>query len=518
MIELTERRILICAPLGKDAELANQVLTSADLSCRVCKSWSELLNELQKGAGLVLTVEEILTPEASVPFIRFLTSQETWSDLPVLVLTKAGGISPWLKGAYEGFGNLTLLERPLRAPMLVSSVRSALRARMRQYEIRLSDQRKDEFLAMLAHELRNPLAPISSAAQILKFVASSPDKVMSTVGIIERQVVHLTNLIDDLLDVARVTRGLIKLNKQPLDMHVLISHAIEQVNPQIHHKHQQLSVDLPTDSVNVLGDANRLIQVIANLLNNASKYTPDGGHISIQFRTTIDEVAIDIADDGIGISAEILPHIFDLFAQAKRTSDRSQGGLGLGLALVKSLVASHGGGVSVVSEGLGQGSVFSVSLPRFSAIDEMQNDRLHMEHEYSPVLFQTLRLMVVDDNKDAADSLAMFLESAGHKVFIEYNAKDALTCARAVYPHICILDIGLPDMDGNELAARMHAMQETANTIFVAVTGYGQEADKEKSYAAGFNHYFVKPVDPASLIKVIAAEGARQLQKIALIH
>ena len=509
MIELEERRALVCAPLGRDAALACHAMTAAGIACEVCKSWPELMKELNKGAGLILAVEEILTPEAAIAFTHYLTLQPTWSDVPVLVLTKSGVISPWLKDAYESFGNLTLLERPVRVPTLVSAAKSALRARLRQYEIRDSDQRKDEFLAMLAHELRNPLAPVSSAAQILKLVSGDPKKVLSTVEIIDRQVMHLTNLIDDLLDVARVTRGLIKLEKVPQDMRTLLAHAIEQVTPHINAKHQTLKVDMPTSPVNVLGDSNRLIQVIVNILNNASKYTPNEGNISIAFRTTTEDVMLDINDDGIGIAEDLISHIFELFAQAKRTSDRSQGGLGLGLALVKSLVISHGGNVSVTSKGLGEGSQFSVCLPRLTSEVVNGSPVMQAPAKYLPVLFQSLRLMVVDDNKDAADSLAIFLEAAGHEVFTEYTATDAIARARLVCPHICILDIGLPDMDGNELASQLRAMQETENAIFIAVTGYGQMEDRGKSLAAGFHYHFVKPVDPVSLINVIAEQGAQ---------
>lgn len=506
MIESLERRVLICAPLGKDAELACHVMQSADIGCHICKTWSELMRELNCGAGLILTVEEVLTPTAAVPFIQYLTSQATWSDLSVLVLTKSGEISAWLKGTYESFGNLTLLERPVRASTLISAAKSGLRARMRQYEIRQSDRRKDEFLAMLAHELRNPLAPISSAAQILKLVNDDSAKVLNTAEIIDRQVVHLTNLIDDLLDVARVTRGLIKLEREPLDMRALVAHAVEQVNPHIIKKHQTLFMDVPEEPVTVLGDRNRLIQVIANLLNNATKYTQEHGRIEIRFNVTKKEVVLEIADNGIGIASEVIPQIFDLFAQAKRTSDRSQGGLGLGLALVKSLVTSHGGGVSVLSKGLGEGSVFAVRLPRVANAQAESKGSFPSHRKNVSALFQPLRLLIVDDNKDAADSLAAFLEAAGHHVAIEYTARDAMMRARELYPHVCILDIGLPDMDGNELTTQLRTTPEAENATFIAVTGYGREEDREKSFASGFNYHFVKPVDAANLLKVIALQ------------
>lgn len=281
MSEVNEQRILICAPLGKDAELASHVLTGAGLTCCIYKNLPDLIAALQDGAGLTLTVEEALSFDVSAPLSKYLSTQATWSDLPILVLTKGGGDSPWIKGAYERFGNLTLLERPVRAPTLISAARSALRARLRQYEIRVSDARKDEFLAMLAHELRNPLAPISAAAQLLELVSSDVEKVKNTSKIIARQVGHMTSLIDDLLDVARVTRGLITLDEEPLDLRHILSAAVEQVNPQFNARRQELELKVPPQAAPVLGDSKRLIQVIANLLNNASKYTPEHGKITV---------------------------------------------------------------------------------------------------------------------------------------------------------------------------------------------------------------------------------------------
>jgi len=503
MAEINERRILIYAPLGKDAELACKVLESAKLVCHVCTSWQQLIDELDKGAGLILTVEEILTPVAVAPLTSFIVAQPTWSDLPVLVLTKSGSDASWIKGAYERFGNLTLLERPVRAPTLISAARSALRARLRQYEIKISDQRKDEFLAMLAHELRNPLAPISSAAEILKLVSSNPDKVKQTSEIIARQVGHLTNLIDDLLDVARVTRGLIKLEKEPLDIRYMVSQAIEQVNPQIVMKQQHLAVNFPLEPAQVLGDSKRLIQVVANLLNNASKYTQVDGNISVTVDILDSDIMLEISDDGIGIAPEMVPQVFDLFAQAKRTSDRSQGGLGLGLALVKSLVVSHNGIVQTLSKGLGEGSTFTIYLPRLVNNIPVLDALPHAEDGTVAEPFQPLCIMVVDDNKDAADALAMYLETAGHKIFVEYNALDAIARARLASPQICILDIGLPDMDGYDLASRLRMMPETSDAILIAVTGYSQDQNRNKSIAAGFDHHFVKPVEVDTLINAI---------------
>jgi signal transduction histidine kinase len=503
MAELVEQRILICAPVGKDAALAANALHHAGFSSFVCKTIPELLLELNKGAGLILAVEEALYAAASSSLSEYVTNQPTWSDLPILVLTKPGGDSPWIKGAYERLGNLTLLERPVRAPTLISAVRAALRARLRQYEIRLADQRKDEFLAMLAHELRNPLAPIGAAAQLLDLASSDVDKVKKTSEIITRQVEHMTSLIDDLLDIARVTRHLIKLDKRPVDIRQILSEAVEQASPLIRARQHHLVLDLPPDSVNVVGDFKRLVQVVVNLINNAAKYTPEGGNISVQLRVAADAVVLNISDNGIGMARELVLRVFDLFTQAQRSSDRSQGGLGIGLPLVKSLVELHGGSVSAESGGIGKGSIFTVRLPRLTS-DSSKMNALQTSKDQPSTAVQPLRVLVVDDNADAADVLSLLLEAHGHEVFTEYAVPKAIERAQRTSPHVCLLDIGLPDIDGYELARRLRVMPEMAKAVFIAVSGYGQEQDKKKSAEAGFDYHFVKPINTTKLATLLA--------------
>lgn len=502
MTETAEQRILIHAPVGKDAELAANVLHHAGFSCFVCKTLSDVLRELNKGAGALLATEEALPAPASAPLTRFLTDQPTWSDLPILVLTRPGGDSPWIREAYERLGNLTLLERPVRAPTLISAVRAALRARLRQYEIRLADQRKDEFLAMLAHELRNPLAPIGAAAQLLKLISSDADRIKKTSEIISRQVEHMTSLIDDLLDIARVTRHLIKLVRGPLDIRQILSEAVEQVGPLIRQRQHHLVLHLSPDPANVLGDHKRLVQVVVNLLNNAAKYTPEGGNITVQLRVSADEVVLAVSDNGIGMAPELLSQVFDLFAQAERSPDRSQGGLGLGLALVKNLVELQGGSVGAESGGPGKGSTFTVHLPRLVSEPAVAPGSGSVwDQPSNPV--QPLRVLVVDDNADAANTLNMFLDASGHEVFTEYTAARAIERAQETTPHVCLLDIGLPEMDGYELARRLRTMPGMARTVLIAVTGYGQEQDKKKSTEAGFDYHLVKPVNTARLLTLL---------------
>ncbi|MDB5773850.1 MAG: hybrid sensor histidine kinase/response regulator [Burkholderia sp.] len=376
-----------------------------------------------------------------------------------------------------------------------------------EQDLRAADQRKDEFLAMLAHELRNPLAPISAAAQLLKLVQLDEARVKQTSDIIARQVDHMTSLVDDLLDVSRVTRGLVTLDLKPLDLNPLVSDAVEQVSPLIKTRRHQLTVELPEDSALVAGDQKRLVQVIANLLNNSAKYTPEGGNIVLSVEVLKDHVALSVNDDGIGMEPELVSRVFELFAQAERTSDRSQGGLGLGLALVRSLVGLHGGSVQAYSKGTGKGSTFSIRLPRLC--ERRAEPRVQAEIPLVATPAGMMRMIVVDDNADAAHTLAMFLEAEGHEVAVEYEATGALARARAIAPRVCLLDIGLPDIDGNELARRLRAMPETAKAVLIAVTGYGREQDKKDAMAAGFDYHFVKPVDTSKLAALLAQISVR---------
>ncbi|UGQ49211.1 hybrid sensor histidine kinase/response regulator [Massilia endophytica] len=367
--------------------------------------------------------------------------------------------------------------------------------------LQAADKRKDEFLAMLAHELRNPLAPISSGAQVLKMAHADNPSVARTAEIISRQVEHMTRLIDDLLDVSRVTRGLVKLNRTPLDLRSVVEDAVEQAYPLFKSKRQQLALNLPAEPMGVRADHKRMVQVVANLLNNAAKYTPENGHISVTLTREDGVVRLEVADDGIGMTNELVARVFELFTQAERTSDRSQGGLGLGLALVRTLVLLHGGTVDASSAGLDRGSTFSVRLPYEPLPEGGAGTSGHVPHSASHG--GSLRCLVVDDNVDAAQTLALFLEAAGHEVQVAHRATEALEMARHLRPQVCFLDIGLPDIDGNELAALLRRMPETSQAQLVAVTGYGRKEDQEKSIAAGFDHYFVKPMDTGKLVNLL---------------
>jgi PAS domain S-box-containing protein len=362
-------------------------------------------------------------------------------------------------------------------------------------------QRKDEFLAMLAHELRNPLAPISTAAQMLKIVGADEKRVRHASDVIARQVKHMTNLVDDLLDVSRITRGLVELEAETLDLKLILSGAVEQARPLIEARHHELHIRLSSELVFVKGDKTRLVQVIANLLNNAAKYTPQNGEIELILEIHEGLACVYVRDNGSGIAPTLLPYIFDLFTQGERTPDRAQGGLGLGLSLVKNITALHGGRVAAASEGLGKGSTFSISLP---LVEKEMEEPLGtpLMKSASPEI-GPLHLMIVDDNLDAAQSLAALLEAVGHQVTVLEDADSALLAAADIRVQVFILDIGLPGMDGYELARRLRALPATAGAAIIALTGYGQAHDRVLTKAAGFDHHFVKPIDIQQLAKVL---------------
>jgi PAS domain S-box-containing protein len=364
-----------------------------------------------------------------------------------------------------------------------------------------ADRRKDEFLAMLAHELRNPLAPISAAAELLKLTELPVEHVRNTSDIISRQVDHMTGLINDLLDVSRVTTGFVVIAKEEVDIRKVVSDAFEQVRPIIEGRRHQFALQAGAGPAFVLGDHKRLVQVLANLLNNSAKYTPEGGNILVKLDTTEEEVILSVSDNGIGISSELLPNLFKLFSQAERTSDRSQGGLGIGLALVKSLVNLHDGTVEVFSDGEKAGSEFRVRLPRLTKTSGSSDRSSQPPGTESPP--KVMHLMVVDDNVDAAHMLAMFLQAKKYQVTVEHEPFKALELAKQGNFDAYLLDIGLPGMDGNELARHIRTLPQAKKARMIAITGYGDQFNREASIESGFDEYVVKPANPMKLISLL---------------
>jgi signal transduction histidine kinase/DNA-binding response OmpR family regulator len=368
-------------------------------------------------------------------------------------------------------------------------------------KIREADRRKDEFLAMLAHELRNPLAPIRNAVEIMRLRSApdaEPDAVCEVIG---KEVGHMSRLVDDLLDVSRINRGKITLKLSAVELGALLPPAIASKQSLLDSRRQMLELSMPDAALWVRGDPVRLTQVIVNLVDNAAKFTPEGGRLRVGMRREGGHCELRIRDNGIGIDTALLPDVFQLFIQGERSLDRRMGGLGIGLALVKDLVELHGGKVQAHSDGLGKGSEFVVRLPLLEHVP----DDIEPAAPVSAPSKLNHRILVVDDHVDAAMSLAMLLSIRGHTVETAHTGVDALRLAPEFRPRLAVLDIGLPGMDGYELAAKLLELPEMRNTTFIAMTGYGQPEDQRRSAAAGFHHHLIKPVEPATLHAIIDA-------------
>jgi PAS domain S-box-containing protein len=385
----------------------------------------------------------------------------------------------------------------------IGSVIDITERREAEEALKESGRRKDEFLAMLAHELRNPLAPIRNAAQVLKLLGSPGVDQRWALGVIERQTQHLTRVVDDLLDVSRITQGKIALRREPIELAAVVQRAVEGCRSAIDERGHRLHLSVSTEPVRVEGDLTRLVQVVGNLLHNAAKYTPERGNIWLEAGAEDDHAVVRVRDDGVGVPGELLPHVFDLFTQADRSLDRSQGGLGIGLTLARRLVELHGGRVEARSDGPGHGSEFVVVLPRLegaaaSASSEREGAGGERAHA-------GLRILVVEDHADSAEMLAFLLRLEGHEVRVASEGSGALDAARAQRPDVVLCDIGLPGMNGYEVASRLRQETECANARLIALSGYGQAEDRRRSKEAGFDFHLTKPVEPDALIALLGS-------------
>ena len=387
----------------------------------------------------------------------------------------------------------------------------AERARIER-ALKEADRHKDEFLAMLAHELRNPLAPIHNAVQLMHRRSFTDPQLAWSRDVIGRQLAHLTRLVDDLLDVSRITRGKINLNKEVIELETLMTRTVETVQPLIDERGHTLTVDVPKGMLAVLGDPTRLVQAIGNVLSNAAKYTERGGRITLAAVESDTELVIRVRDNGIGIPADLMPMIFNLFTQLDRTSGPAQSGLGIGLALVQRLVEMHGGSVTARSEGLGHGSEFVIRLPLFirerieSGQPLQQLSALEQSMTNADLATRTQRrILVADDNNDALESLATLLQLSGHEVYTASNGAVALESAEQHRPEVALLDIGMPKLDGYEVARRIRAQPWGQRITLVALTGWGQDSDRKRSQEAGFDSHLVKPLDLDKLTELLAA-------------
>ncbi|HEY3599083.1 MAG TPA: response regulator [Paraburkholderia sp.] len=398
------------------------------------------------------------------------------------------------------------LTEPIEPAELVANVRALLRLHRAEEALRDADRRKDQFLATLAHELRNPLAPIRNAVELMDPKYHAADAVVRDARMIaRRQVEHLSRLVDDLLDVSRITHGKIALRMESVEIASAVATAVETNQPSIEKKHHALRVSLPDKPCVIRGDPIRVAQVIGNLLSNAAKYTPDGGEIELDAHATDGAVSIRVRDNGIGIPHAELPDVFNLFMQSADALARSEGGLGIGLSLARTLTELHGGTIEARSEGPGKGCEFIVRLPLDVTLDHAAALQRTSTNAGARA---KRRVMIVDDSVDGAESMCVLLEMLGHEVRVMYDGASALAAAAAFRPEVVILDIGLPGVDGYQVARALRAQPATAGALLIALTGYGQDSDRQRTRAAGFDHHLVKPASLDDVERVIAADGA----------
>ncbi|MCD6042270.1 MAG: chemotaxis protein methyltransferase CheR [Burkholderiales bacterium] len=394
------------------------------------------------------------------------------------------------------------------ARLYFSLQREIVRSRQAEEELQDANRRKDEFLAMLSHELRNPLAPIRNAVEVIRRLAPPDPKLTMARDVVDRQVSLLAHLVEELLDVSRISRGKIALKKEPIELGRIISHSVETARPLIDARAQTLAVSVPAAPVWLSADFARLSQVVANLLNNASKYTGESGRIELSASAAEGHATITVRDNGAGIESQLLPKVFDLFVQGDRALDRGQGGLGIGLTLVKRLVELHQGSVEVASDGPGRGASFAVTLPCIAEVEPQQRPAQPVPVSRSHEVYGR-RILVVDDNVDAAESTAAFLRLEGHEVKAVHDGLQALASLKVFDPHVVVLDIGLPGLDGYAVARQLRERGDTSHVLLIALTGYGQKEDRVRAGDAGFDYHFVKPADPREI--QVAIERGRNI-------
>jgi PAS domain S-box-containing protein len=636
-----ERRILLLAPVGRDAELTRRVLGEAGIEAAICPDLPMLVRELDAGAGALMLSEDALGGDLDLALLsERLMRQPPWSDLPILLLTHQGADSTVVRKAVRNLGNVTLLERPVRLASLVTAARTALRARARQYharehlqdldhiaralaesegrlkalfanvavgiaelsaggrfalvndalvgllgetretlvglpmaqvahpeeraevegalrrvmgglqdvfeaerrflrsdgstiwvklsiarvrdvkapehrcvaviedvterkhaeeDLREADRRKDEFLATLAHELRNPLAPIRNSLHIFRMAGIQDPKVERVADMMERQVAHMVRMVDDLLEVSRISRGKIELRKERVELASILRSAVDTSRPLIDAGEHRLGIHVPAEALVLAADPVRLSQVFANLLNNSAKYTPAGGEIAVNVTVDQGMAVVAVRDNGEGIPPQMLARVFNMFTQVN-TGSRAQGGLGIGLTLARTLVQLHGGSIEARSEGRGRGCEFIVRLPLADGAAAAQSAHAGPAAEAPGRL---KRVLVVDDNHDAADSLGMLLQFLGAEVAVAHDGPGALERMRAFRPEVVLLDLGMPGMNGLEVAKRMREDPIMRGITLVALTGWGQREDRRRTHEAGFDYHLVKPADVSTLQNIL---------------
>lgn len=518
MEAVNNERVLLLAPTRRDAQVTCALLDRYGVQCHPCGSIQALVAELPAGVGAIVLTDVALAAAGIGHLAGALAQQPPWSDVPMLVLSDGPSRPVVATAALSEFTNVTLLDRPTSTQALVSALQAALRARRRQYqtrdqlealrqaqqELQQADHRKNEFIATLAHELRNPLAPIRTGLHVMARLPGDGNESLKVRQMMERQVGLLVRMIDDLLDIARITRGKVELQREKMDLRSAVDLAVEASQPLMDAASHRLIVDLPAAPLWVHADRARLAQSIGNLLNNAAKYTPDGGRIEVSASEEAGNAVVRIRDNGAGLSAEMLPQVFEMFTQERQTLGRSQGGLGIGLSLVRRLIDMHGGTASAHSDGLGCGSTFTLRLPIGASEASTPSSRPAPSASAIDAA-PSLRILVVDDNADAADSLVLLLRAAGHETCTAYDGHQALREAASFCPQVVVCDIGLPGLDGYQVAARLRADPSLNQPLLVAATGWGSADDRRKALEAGFDLHLTKPVDAMALLDTLAA-------------
>jgi signal transduction histidine kinase/CheY-like chemotaxis protein len=486
--------VLVHAPRGRDGELIVRALERHGVPAIICATHDELFEAIQSDAGCALVTQEALDRKLRDRLAGWIAAQPPWSDFPLIVLLNSAS-SETIDALSERLGNLTILERPLAPQTLMTAVKSALRTRVRQFEARAAIQQRDQFLAMLGHELRNPLAAIVLAARLVR-EGSDRSQLQDRVEVIERQSNILARLVDDLLDVARVTSGKVRLRREAVDVDATIRSSI--VAHEERARHRQMSVVFTTGAgATIEGDIVRIEQVLSNLISNAIKYSPSGRTVRVSSHCADGHCEIRVRDEGIGIAREMQPRVFDLFAQVDSSADRADGGMGIGLTLVDRLVRLHGGTIELVSNGLGQGSEFIVRLPVGNPPIADNVIKLQPTGTAAKV-----RVVLVEDNQDLRELTAQMLEALGCSVEVAVDGPEGVERILASRPDLALVDLGLPVLDGFGVAREVR-QKLGAGVLLVAATGYGREQDRDEAQRAGFDLHVTKPLAADALKTLI---------------
>ena len=495
----TSEQVLVLAPRGRDAELTCALLARDGIDVVCCRSGADLVARIHAGAGCAIVTSDGLDRGLQQELAAWLVAQPPWSDFPMIVLTSGRGVA---RDTGLDLGNLTVLERPVAPPTLLVAVRAALRGRRRQYDAQAAIHQRDQFLAMLGHELRNPLAAIMLASEP-PVDRVGTDLLARRLALVSRQANHLSRLVNDLLEVARVTSGKVQLRREAVDVDATIRGCVESVEPRAQERLIRFVLELASGAI-VEGDAGRLEQVIGNLLVNAIKYSPAGRTITVASARLDNGCEIRIRDQGIGIAPDMLPRVFELFTQADASLDRSEGGMGIGLALVDRLVRLHHGSVSASSPGVGKGSEFVVWLP----LGDPPAVAAPADREPRIELDRPLRVVIVEDNRDLLELTQALIESLGCATEIAVDGEEGVERIVETSPDIALVDVGLPKLDGYEVARQVRQRLSGPLTL-VAVTGYGQRDDRDRALTAGFDDHITKPVHASTLQALIDETRAR---------